>query len=193
MKVVLYTDRKEKAVQARPMKPTTGTPLGPDGTIAGLIDYHKVTHLQCTPSMASLLVADPRTRSALHRLRQFLVGGEALPPELARTLKASFDGVLTNVYGPTETTVWSTAHTVLNVDGSIPIGRPLANTRVYVLDEVLEPVPPGVPGELYIGGAGVTRGYLGRPELTGERFISDPFKDGSRQNAKPPSQADSVR
>jgi hypothetical protein len=82
---------------------------------------------------------------------------------------------LWNMYGPTETTVWSTCHRVEEVTGPIAIGRPIANTQVYVLDERREPVPIGVRGELYIGGAGVTRGYLGRPELTAERFVPDPF------------------
>jgi acyl carrier protein len=79
------------------------------------------------------------------------------------------------MYGPTETTIWSTVHEVGADDESIPIGRPIANNTVYVLDPAGQPVPQGVAGELYIGGAGVARGYLGRPELTAERFVPDPF------------------
>ncbi|WP_368671699.1 AMP-binding protein, partial [Corallococcus carmarthensis] len=101
-----------------------------------------------------------------------LTGGEALPRELAKALRERCASVW-NVYGPTETTVWSTAHEVEEGVGPVPIGRPIAGTRVYVLDASLQPVPVGVPGELYIAGEGVTRGYLGRPELTAERFVPE--------------------
>ncbi|KJY26912.1 AMP-binding protein, partial [Streptomyces sp. NRRL S-495] len=94
-----------------------------------------------------------------------LAGGEALPAELARRLRAG--GVeLWNMYGPTETTIWSAVAEV--GDGPIAIGAPIANTELHVLDEQGRLTPPGVPGELYIGGAGLARGYLGRPELTAE-------------------------
>jgi acyl-coenzyme A synthetase/AMP-(fatty) acid ligase/acyl carrier protein len=102
-----------------------------------------------------------------------LVGGEALPVELARQLRALVPN-LHDVYGPTETTVWSTTMRVGDEE-PVPIGRPLANQRCYVLDQRLQPVPVGSPGELWIGGAGVTGGYFRRPELTAERFVPDPF------------------
>jgi amino acid adenylation domain-containing protein len=104
-----------------------------------------------------------------------LCGGEALPPDLARELLAR-TGSLWNVYGPTETTVWSAVHEVTTVDGQrpVPLGSPVANTDLYLLDRGLEPAPPGTPGELYIGGEGLARGYLGRPDLTAERFLPDP-------------------
>lgn len=105
-----------------------------------------------------------------------LCGGEALSPELAREL-LSRCGELWNVYGPTETTIWSTVHRIQSADEKILIGRPIANTDVYVLNSRLQPVPIGVAGELYIGGVGVARGYLNRPELTAERFIPHPFSD----------------
>ncbi|MDQ3982571.1 MAG: amino acid adenylation domain-containing protein, partial [Actinomycetota bacterium] len=113
-------------------------------------------------------------------LRLVVVGGEAMSPDRARLwLESSPRPVcLSNTYGPTETTVTATAFDVTESGGSarsIPIGRPLAGVGVYVLDGNLEPVPPGVTGELFVGGAGVARGYLGRPALTAERFLPDPF------------------
>jgi amino acid adenylation domain-containing protein len=100
--------------------------------------------------------------------------GEAVPRDLAEWLRSRV-GVLWNLYGPTETTVFSSFQRVGARDGSVPIGRPVANTRLLILDRDLAPVPPGVVGELYIGGAGVARGYAGRPDLTAERFIPDPL------------------
>jgi long-subunit acyl-CoA synthetase (AMP-forming) len=79
------------------------------------------------------------------------------------------------MYGPTETTIWSMTHAVESLEEGIPIGRPIANTRIYVLDKQRRPAPVGVPGELFIGGEGVARGYLNRAELTAERFVPDPF------------------
>lgn len=109
-----------------------------------------------------------------------LCGGEALPRELANELLPRVAEVW-NMYGPTETTIWSTVERVANEPGPVSIGRPIANTRVYVLDAAGELLPVGVPGELYIGGAGVARGYHGRPDLTEARFVVDPFAaDGSR-------------
>ncbi|MEV7597960.1 amino acid adenylation domain-containing protein [Kitasatospora sp. NPDC089797] len=138
------------------------------------------TVLQATPSLWQSLVADHAPRLAGLRA---LVGGEALPEPLARTLTAHCASV-TNVYGPTETTVWSTAAD-LSADlsagpaaarpGPPPIGTPIANTRAYVLDGALRPVPDGTFGELYLAGAGLARGYLGRPGLTAERFTADPY------------------
>lgn len=148
-----------------------------DGSIAAQISRYGVTHLQCTPSLAAMLVQDDVTRAALANLQVMMVGGEALPPALAQELRDSGLGRLLNMYGPTETTIWSTVHEVTADDDSIPIGRPIANTRVYVLDGAGQPVPQGVAGELYIGGAGVARGYLGRPELTAERFVPDAYSE----------------
>ncbi|MEE1795916.1 amino acid adenylation domain-containing protein [Streptomyces sp. BE308] len=137
-----------------------------------LIGRHGVTAVQATPSLWSGLVAE--VPDAVRGLR-VLVGGEALPPALAGGL-AALAAEVTNVYGPTETTIWSLAAPIGPHNAERPpLGSPLGGTRVYVMNEALRPVPVGVPGELYIGGAGVARGYLGRPGLTAERFVADPY------------------
>ncbi|MEV4944081.1 amino acid adenylation domain-containing protein, partial [Streptomyces zaomyceticus] len=130
------------------------------------------TVMQATPSLwRAVLAEDP---SVVGRLR-VLVGGEALPSDLAVGLAERAVSV-TNLYGPTETTVWSTAWEVTEQNARAPrIGRPIANTQVFVLDGGLRPVPVGVPGELYIAGEGVVRGYHGRSALTAERFVAGPF------------------
>ncbi|WP_164551865.1 non-ribosomal peptide synthetase [Streptomyces sp. WAC 01529] len=127
--------------------------------------------VQATPSLwQALVTADP---DGLRGLR-VLAGGEALPQSLADRLRP-LAGRVTNLYGPTETTIWSTAADLTHAEGAPSIGGPIRNTQVYVLDERLAPVPPGVPGELYIAGAGVVRGYHDRPGLTSERFVACPF------------------
>ena len=144
---------------------------------------HGVTHLQCTPSFARMLAGSPETLAALKSLQKLMVGGEALPTGLAAHLVGEISGELVNMYGPTETTIWSTTSVVksaTSATGAIDIGRPLANQQVYILDAARQPVPVGVPGELWIGGDGVARGYLRRPELTNEKFVADPFMAGNR-------------
>ena len=108
-----------------------------------------------------------------------LCGGEALPSDLAEAL-LSRCSELWNMYGPTETTVWSTVHKVSSASSSVPIGKPIANTQLYVLDAQRALIPQGVIGELYIGGDGLARGYLNREELTQERFVPNPFVQGTR-------------
>ncbi len=146
--------------------------------LARLIRRSGATHVQATPSLWRVLLSSSETRlDHVHAL----VGGEALSADLAARLK-SMAARVTQFYGPTETTVWSTAFELDEV-GAVapPIGRPILNTRLYVLDEDREPVVTGAIGELYIGGAGVAKGYLKRPGLTAERFVADPFAgDGSR-------------
>jgi len=149
-------------------------------TIASEIERHGVTHFQCTPSLARMLVLDPRALSALGSLKKLLLGGEALPASLARQLRPHIPGEIFNMYGPTETTIWSTSYLIEGDLTAIPIGRPIANTQTYILDSELKPVPIGEPGELYIGGEGVARGYLHEPELTAERFLTDPFRSCNR-------------
>ncbi|WP_158889707.1 non-ribosomal peptide synthetase [Amycolatopsis anabasis] len=136
-----------------------------------LIRTERITAMQATPSLwQGLADLAPHALSGL----RVLAGGEALPAALARTLTAAAAEV-TNLYGPTETTIWSTARTLTTDTGRPPIGRPIHNTAAYVLDAALRPVPPGVTGELYLAGTGVALGYLGRPGLSAERFVADPF------------------
>ena len=149
-----------------------------DYSIAAQITRHKVTHLQCTPSMAQMLTMNDESRAALSGINHMMVGGEALSGALADELRKLTGGHVENMYGPTETTIWSITQTAKPGQGAVPIGTPIANTQVYVLDETMQPAPIGVPGELYIGGAGVTRGYFQRDDLTAERFVFNPFADG---------------
>ncbi len=130
----------------------------------------QVTHVTLSPAVLAALPED----AALAAVETLIVAGEALPASLAN--RWSRGRLLINAYGPTEVTVCATLYPC-NVaqTGSVPIGRPIANTRVYILDQQGGPVPVGVVGELYIGGTGVARGYLNRPELTAERFLNDPF------------------
>jgi amino acid adenylation domain-containing protein len=140
-------------------------------TIADEIRRFGVTHLQSTPSLARMLTLEPRSLAALASLKKLLLGGEALPSSLVRVVRSVFHGELFNMYGPTETTIWSTACLIEGIPSIVPIGKPLANTVVQILDETLHPVPAGESGELFIGGEGVARGYWKRPELTAERFL----------------------
>jgi amino acid adenylation domain-containing protein/thioester reductase-like protein len=117
------------------------------------------------------------------QLRYLLVGGDIVEPAMVSSvLRSSRPRFLLNAYGPTECTTFSTTYLIEEVDGtkSIPIGRPISNTQIYILDSQLEPVPLGVTGEIYIGGAGVALGYLNRPQLTAERFVIDPFNEKSQ-------------
>jgi natural product biosynthesis luciferase-like monooxygenase protein len=176
---LLEVKRRCDAATAAARSAACAVPVpAPAATIPQLLRQHAVTHFQCTPSMAAMLLVDPEAAPALRSLRAMLVGGEALPGALARQLRALVPTVI-DVYGPTETTVWSTTM-VVGDEEPVPIGRPLANQRCYVLDANLQPVPIGSAGELWIGGAGVTAGYFRRPELTEERFRPDPFMPGGR-------------
>jgi natural product biosynthesis luciferase-like monooxygenase protein len=143
-----------------------------DEPVSAQLRRHRVTHLQCTPSLAGVLAGDPDTREALGGLHRLLVGGEALPAPLAADL-AGLVPTAHNMYGPTEATVWATTHQVGDDDVTAPIGRPMAGYLAYVVDTYLRPAPVNVPGELLLGGSAVARGYLDRPGLTAGRFIPD--------------------
>jgi amino acid adenylation domain-containing protein len=139
---------------------------------------HGVTHLQCTPSLASMLIIDSESVEAIKPLRRFMVGGEPLPLDLAQRLTEIISGDLFNLYGPTETTVWSASQIVPRQEKQIYIGRPVANNTLYVLDPERQLVPIGSAGELYIGGDGLAREYLHRTDITAERFITHAFVPG---------------
>jgi acyl-coenzyme A synthetase/AMP-(fatty) acid ligase len=140
-------------------------------TLSTLLEQHRATVMQATPVTWRLLLDAGWSGKAPFKV---LVGGETLPKDLADRLLAR--GLeLWNMYGPTETTVWSTCAKITDTSNGITIGKPIANTTVYILDAQKNLCPIGVPGELCIGGEGVTLGYWNRAELTAERFILDPF------------------
>ncbi len=149
-----------------------------DYSIAARLVRHRVTHLQCTPSMARMIAMNEDSRAALGGLQTLMVGGEALPGALVADLRRATSARILNMYGPTETTIWSSVEEVAGVEATGNIGTPIANTQMYVLDDALAPVPVGVAGELWIGGDGVARGYWERPDLTTERFRVNPFAPG---------------
>ncbi|MDT5014515.1 MAG: hypothetical protein QOD39_675, partial [Mycobacterium sp.] len=149
--------------------------------LAELIGTERVTVTQFVPSMLSVFLQVPEAAGCVD-LRFVLCAGEALPPALRDRFTALLGVPLYNLYGPTEASVAVTAwECAAERDGDVvPIGRPVQNTRMYVLDGGMRVVPPGVAGELYVAGAQVARGYVGRPALTGERFVADPFAAGER-------------
>ena len=161
------------------VNPHSEEPEDGDFSIAAQIRRWGVTHLQCTPSMARILVSDPLVASAMARLKCVMVGGEALPPSLLAEIRSVTRAKVLNMYGPTETTIWSTVAD-LSAGGHVTLGQPIANTPIYVLDGDGVPVPPGAQGDLWIGGHGVTRGYWQRADLTETAFRPDPFVPADR-------------
>ncbi len=145
--------------------------------IGGTIRRHGVTTLWLTSGLFSMMV-DERLED-LRPLRQLLAGGDVLSPAHVRRAMAALPGIrLINGYGPTENTTFTCCHTITPADaesGLIPIGKPVAHTSVYILDRNRQPVPPGVPGELWTGGLGMAHGYWNRPDLTAAQFVRDPF------------------
>ncbi|AFZ17608.1 non-ribosomal peptide synthetase [Allocoleopsis franciscana] len=141
-----------------------------------LIATEQITTLHFVPSMLQVFLEEPRLETC-NGLKRVICSGEALPFELTQRFFARLDAELHNLYGPTEAaidvTFWQCQRQ--SERQTVPIGRPIANTQIYILDSHLTPTPIGVPGELYIGGDGLARGYLNRPELTAEKFIPNPF------------------
>ena len=149
-----------------------------DFSIAAEIVRHGVTHMQCTPYMARMMVENEDSAAVLGRLKHLMIGGEAMPAALVTDLKAVTGAAIENMYGPTETTIWSSTGAATDADAIVPVGAPIANTQMYVLDDRMQPVGIGQVGQLWIGGAGVARGYWEREELTAEKFVANPFHVG---------------
>ena len=144
-----------------------------------LIASEQIEMMQTTPSRLKLLLSGVTDYATFQSLQEIMVGGEAVPDHLAAAMLSGWNGRLLNMYGPTETTVWSTMQEIRRGE-KVNIGQPIANTQVYMLDQRLNLQPIGLKGELCISGEGVARGYLGRPELTADRFIAHPFVEGER-------------
>ncbi|MGG4197323.1 amino acid adenylation domain-containing protein, partial [Paenibacillus jamilae] len=149
--------------------------------LGDLLAEHPVQLMQTTPSRLSMMLEQEHSAAQLRRIPALLIGGEPLPAALLKQLRAQTNASLYNMYGPTETTVWSTFEHLKESEGEkVSIGRPLANTQAYVLNEALQLQPIGAVGELCLGGAGVARGYWAREELTREKFVDHPFLPGER-------------
>jgi polyketide synthase PksN len=151
-------------------------------TLAAFITQYRVTHINFVPSMLSVFLNDVAGRKDFLEncpLKYLMVAGEAFPVELVKQAVAVFkDARVENIYGPTEAAIyaaWFSCSGIRIVSPNTPIGKPLANTRLYIVDSGLRPTPVGVPGELCIAGAGVARGYLNQPELSAAKFIANPF------------------
>ncbi len=149
-------------------------------TIGQLLEEHQVNIFWMTAALFNLAIT--AAPEILKPVKYLLAGGEALSPwHVEKALKELPETQLINGYGPTENTTFSTTYTferaLFDPNKPIPIGRAISNSTCYILDRFLRPVAPGVPGELYVGGAGVARGYAGRPDLTADRFLADPFSD----------------
>jgi len=144
-----------------------------------LLKRSKADMIQTTPSLMQLLVEDQHCQDSFASLSDILIGGEQFPQHLLTTLKKITPARIFNLYGPTETTIWSSIKELTQTE-KITIGKPIANTQIYVLDQRLNPVETGRFGEIYIGGDGVAKGYINNEALTDEKFISNPFMEGTR-------------
>ncbi|MGV9798973.1 amino acid adenylation domain-containing protein [Mycobacterium sp. NPDC003449] len=155
--------------------------LGDIAYLTELLRTEGITSMHFVPSLLGLFLSLPGVNE-WRTLRRVPIGGEALPGEIADKFHATFDSLLHNFYGPTETVLNCTRYKVTGKQGAriVPIGTPKINTTIHLLDDALQPVPVGVIGEIYIGGTHVAQGYHGRPGLTAERFVADPFNPGGR-------------
>lgn len=148
--------------------------------LADFIRHHDIDMLQTTPSMMQLLASHNKEPfDCLRGLKEIMIGGEAFPQSLLDPMRRKTSATIYNLYGPTETTIWSTVSDV-TAKNNMDIGKPILNTQVYIMDDSNHMVPAGEEGELCIGGSGLARGYLHRPELTAERFVSNPMIPGER-------------
>lgn len=142
-------------------------------TLGRLIEESGAQVIQTTPTKMRSFLFDKNYLGYLSKLKTIILGGEEFPPSLCAKLKKLTDAKLYNIYGPAETTVWSAFAAADEAD--MTIGKPIANTRIYILDEALKPAPVGIGGEIFISGSGVGKGYLGEEKLTAEKFLPDPF------------------
>jgi len=142
-----------------------------------LITNHKIVKFLGTPVRMKLLLDDPGSRESLANLKEVMLGGDIFPVSLLKQMQETLSAEIFNGYGPTETTIGVTFKNLTH-SNDINIGRPIANTKIYILDKHMNLVPIGIPGEIYIGGDGLARGYLNNPELTSEKFIPNTFTPG---------------
>ncbi|MCX7920809.1 MAG: amino acid adenylation domain-containing protein [Clostridia bacterium] len=150
--------------------------MDPD-LLSDVIAANGVDMLQCTPSRMQMLLKSKKSAQCLQNIKELIIGGEAFPEILLQDLSFLENTKIYNVYGPTETTVWSTIKELTD-SKTINIGKPIANTQIYILDRYNSLQPVGVAGELHVAGDGLARGYFNREDLTTERFIANPFVDG---------------
>lgn len=148
--------------------------------LLGYLRYHAIRCIDITPSLVDLLVQEAGQAPLSTQPLSILVGGEAISAELWNTLANLENSVCFNVYGPTECTVDTTCVRITSDDRFPILGKPLPNVECYVLDKYRQPVPAGIPGELYVGGCGLARGYLNQPELTAKAFLENPFRPGTK-------------
>lgn len=174
--IALQHSFMSKSENTLPIEEFANTSLE-EHSIEHLFTTHAVSILQCTPSMMKMFLFNPTIRKQMQSVKTLILGGEVLPVTLATEILQTLPARLFNMYGPTETTIWSTVTEIKSDAYPVIIGRPIANTQIYLLDESLQPVAIGVVGELYIGGTGLARGYLHRPDLTARRFIPHPFSN----------------
>ncbi|MCE7996677.1 MAG: amino acid adenylation domain-containing protein [Roseivirga sp.] len=145
------------------------------------IEHHKpITMMQSTPSFMGHLNKDLGSQAFLRSLKTLMIGGEALPMSLVQELRETTEAGIFNMYGPTESTIWSCVYEFAGDEDKVSIGKPIANTQIYVLDRARQLVPIGVAGDLYIGGKGLSGEYWKRPELTAKVFVDNPFIDGEK-------------